>query len=213
MAWHEKFSDDFTDSDGVVLPTHDATWIADHYVWDILSNQGRAYTTNKNCVVRCSQALGDDQAAEYELLYNPGGQWSGVGIRYTYVGGGGDDRNQSYFLLINGTTFRLYRRDTSSWVSLGTVSYDPVGQVIRIEAEGNNFKCYANAVQKLGPISDATYGSGVSAMRGYGRNAVADDFFAYDTVAPGVAQAWGDRIYRMASSRGGERISGVGIRG
>jgi hypothetical protein len=167
VAWTLKFSDNFTDTDGVTLPTHDATWSNDQGSEDVFSNQLREHReTIGSSRSANSTALANDQAAELALQNNGG--FNGPGIRYTSFSSGADDM-QGYWALWNGGTISLYRRFSGSWVEIGSAAVTfSAGTILWIEVTGTSITIRTGGEAgtiRIGPTTDSNIASGKAAVR------------------------------------------------
>lgn len=104
-----------------------------------------------------ADTFGDDQYSEYTVAQGPGSAYQGVVVRAA----SGPD---GYFWIANlsSPNGSLYRVDDGTFTELqgGIPGPTAVNDVLRLEAEGSNLRCYLNGVQTGSTQSDATYASG-----------------------------------------------------
>jgi len=191
MAWTQRASDTFTDTDLTAITSH-APDSPGGATWSILNGGTFRTFTNKlnvagtftdNSGILLSTTLADIQAAECVDV-------SDTAIYFGPLVRGDASKNGYAFLGLPSTNdLRIQRLDGGSRTNLATVTASPglVGATFRIEANGSTITVFVNGTSQTS-ASDSTYPSGKAGILTLGLNTtMADTFKAFDDAGAAAA--------------------------
>lgn len=154
-------TDNFNRADGAV----GANWTAIRGGGHVVSSNQCAAATDDFCISAWNaDSFDNDQYSQHVVSQGPSSAYQAVPIRFSLVAIDG------YYWIANltpGTDGTLYRVDGGSFTAIQTnIPYTGPANadVLRVEAEGSDLRCYVNGVQKGSTQVDATYASGAAAI-------------------------------------------------
>lgn len=159
-------TDSFTNSNGVQLATHDASWTVNAGDFDIQSNSLAPDVSGECWAYWNADSFDDDQYAQAGIVAVQGnGSAMGVVVRSHASAQSG----YSFTVDNYGSPARqLYRLDSGSLTTLASdgTSESSLPVTYRIEAEGTSIRALREGANLWGDQTDATYSSGSAGIHG-----------------------------------------------
>lgn len=157
----------FTDTDGVSLTAHSASWTNNYAAFAIFTNSLRPNggdATTDACAHWNADAFANDQYAQ--------AVWAASAVNYMGVSVRVHAAAATFYDLIvsTGDQYYLAKYIAGTGTNLGTANSTTlaVNDVIRIEASGTSITGKEDAVIMIGPITDASIASGYAGVCGSG---------------------------------------------
>lgn len=161
----------FTDSDGVQLTTHSASWTLNSGDFDILNNRLRVDDAGNEVYIAAhwnADSFNDNQYAEMTSKLQTNNQWHylGVSVRcaaaantfYSVVWADDDANRKILSKVVAGSRTAILNAFGSAWSA---------DAVLRLEAEGTTLRVYDDEVQEGGDQTDAAIASGYAGVGGW----------------------------------------------
>jgi hypothetical protein len=181
VAWVLEANDDFTASNGTSLHGRTmsdgtSTWGSPtNGTWEINFNAGNCSGAADACIVATSMTAVGPQRTAAKITH------SGLGVVVRHNGTMTNAGATFYGLFIVSSKAGIWRRDAGSSTQLidyGASSWAS-GDIMMIEADGDQIKAYRNGSSMGSAQTDSTYTTGVGGMWGGSVGVEFDDFEIY----------------------------------
>lgn len=163
-------TDNFTDTNGVQLTTHNASWTLNKGNFDIQSNALASDQNGETGAHWNADSFDDDQYAQADGIAKIAVNAIGLAVRCSLTGGVG-----TYYGFyadgydVTGHTY-LFKMVSGSWTQLGVRSNDDiVGKLMRVEVSGTTLTPLLDGVLEDPPgvQTDAAISSGAAGVSGW----------------------------------------------
>ena len=145
------YSDDFTNTDGTALATHNANWTVSAGTIEINTNAARCPTASGTAVARYSGGtFTDDQYSKGIVTFNGGSGYAGFSVR--------DTGSARYFVLVAASGAWLIRETNAGTLTSGSSTFSD-GDEITLQAVGTTISALRNGTQ-FATVTDSAISSG-----------------------------------------------------
>ena len=161
------FTDAFTNTNGTVLTTHNASWTMNTGTAGIYNNYLVSRTAGEAFIARVnSETFADDQYAQCTIAATPVNNYNmGPAVRVSTSGA-----QTLYFTDFDDDQLRVRKTVAGSSTTLTTpvTRTQAVGETLKITVSGTQLRVYVDNVEIGGlAVTDASISSGAAGMRGF----------------------------------------------